>query len=297
MWKAVASVALAITIIAAAQLVAPLLAPGSTCAAAVVMTAQAASPATEIPAQPTQPAPPELQPAAESDTPATPVEEAPTSPMVRDIAFHGLEHVSPDLIAQIERAVPHTLVGNPYDKDAAQNATDVLRNTGWYANVESSTEPMEGGVRLLFTVKENPIVLQVVVTGFEHLTDPQQQSVLNVAQSLRNLPVNNNAETMGAQKLRDLGWFRSCECTKAAVPGGVSLNFAVAELPVVTGMAFTGNTKLTAAELATVTNNTSPSRRGSSRNTSSNRVPRDGCGSRACCKCATCLGSAARSRR
>src|SRR5208337_414263 len=42
---------------------------------------------------------------------------------------------------------------------------------------------------------------------------------------------------------------------------------------------------------------TSPSRRGSARNASSDRVPRDGCGSRACCKCATCLGSAARSRR
>ena len=42
---------------------------------------------------------------------------------------------------------------------------------------------------------------------------------------------------------------------------------------------------------------TSPSRRGSARNASSDRVPRDRCGSRACCKCAAYLGSAARSRR
>ena len=146
--------------------------------------------------------------------------------------------------------MPHTLIGKPYDKDVAVNAKNALANTGWYADVQLTTEPMEGGVRLVFTVTENPLVLQVAVTGLVHLTAEQQQSVLATAQSLQNLPVNNNAETMGAEKMRDLGWFRQWKCTRAAFPGGESLLFSVTEMPVIAGVTFTGNTRFTASEIS-----------------------------------------------
>ncbi len=187
--------------------------------------------------------------AAAPDAPAQPPEAAAAQPIIRDIAFHGLEHVSPELAAQIAQAVLHALVGKTYDDKLVQNAVIALRNTGWYADVASATVPMEGGVRLLFTVKENPIVLQEAVTGFEHLTAQQRQLVLDAAQTLQNLPVNNNAETLGAQKLRDLGWFRQCTCTRADVPGGVRLNFSVMELPVIAGIAFVGHTRFTEQQL------------------------------------------------
>lgn len=194
--------------------------------------------------------------AVPNSTPAQPVSAvaaAPTTiapPLVQDISFRGLEHLSPDMLAEINKIVAKAQIGRPYDEPVTQVEKTALLALGWYTNVDMSTEPVDGGIRLVFTLKEMPTVLQVTVTGMKNLTAAQQQSVMAYATALRNLPLNKKT----AGSLKDLGWFSRVSYDTKSITGGIDLLFSVSENPVVTGIVFTGNTQLTAAELTKVVN-------------------------------------------
>lgn len=105
------------------------------------------------------------QVARADDTPPPPSTVPP--PNVQDIAIRGLEHISADMLGRINQLVPRAQIGLPYDDAAAQTEKTALLALGWYAAVDTTIEPVLDGVRLVFTVKENPTVLQVQVEGLK----------------------------------------------------------------------------------------------------------------------------------
>ena len=182
------------------------------------------------------------------------VRAADVPPVVQDIVFHGIEHVSAEITAQLDTLVPKAQIGQPFDDVALRVEGLALLDTGWYASVITSTEPVAGGLRLVFTCKENPTVLQVDFDGLKTLTAAQQQLVTSVGKSLQNLPLNKKATSAAQEQLQQLGVFRECTSTTTRLKDGILLVFSVVETPLISAITFEGNTRLTSDELTQAVN-------------------------------------------
>ncbi len=173
-------------------------------------------------------------------------------PILQDIAFRGLEHASPEMLEEIAHVVPKTQIGLPYDEAAMQTEKTALLALGWYANVDTSIEQLEGGIRLVFIVKENPTVLVVTVDGLKNLTEQEQQMATDPAKALQNLPLNSKTVEAVKGQIQQLGWFLTCACASKPVKDGVLLQYTVTEAPVINAVVFEGNTQMSNDDLAKI---------------------------------------------
>ena len=171
-------------------------------------------------------------------------------PTCRILPFAGFEHISADMLGRINQLVPRAQIGLPYDDAAAQTEKTALLALGWYAAVDTTIEPVLDGVRLVFTVKENPTVLQVQVEGLKNLSALQQQLVLSPAKALQNLPSNTKTAEAVKGAMQQLGWFRNCSYNSQPVKDGVQLVYTVVEAPLINAVTFQGNTQLSNDDLA-----------------------------------------------
>ena len=134
------------------------------------------------PAQ-TSVAPPSPTPAVPAaPTPAAgapPVASAPTQPSEKIVGIRviGYQTVSPDTIA-------HYLgvrVGDPYDPEKIRSNFQALWDVGLLENISIEAEHGPGGVTLVVTIEERPVVKEIEFTGNKKLSTSQIKDKLKEA--------------------------------------------------------------------------------------------------------------------
>lgn len=83
------------------------------------------------------------------------LEASEPAPVIREIAFRGNEVTQPKTMLR-EMVVA---VGDRADPDAIERSRQGVQDLGLFRRVEVFTEPVDGGVRLVFTVKEKLYIL------------------------------------------------------------------------------------------------------------------------------------------
>lgn len=159
-------------------------------AAAPVFGQEAPAPSTEAAPAPTTepaPAPPAAAPAPAAEAaPSTPAPApAVAQPRITEIAIQGNTHVPAD---KITPAIT-SKVGEPYSAEQAERDRQAVLALGWFYPVEVSTEPVEGGVRLIFRVKEKMLIKQINIEGNTVYTD---QELLAVMETKPDTVLNDN---------------------------------------------------------------------------------------------------------
>lgn len=88
---------------------------------------------------------------------------------VVDIRIIGNASISREAI--IAAISPDLKVGSPYSEAAVAKALSAIKNMGYFGDpsasgfVTAGTESLDGGVRVIFTVVENPVVKEIKITG------------------------------------------------------------------------------------------------------------------------------------
>ena len=90
-----------------------------------------------------------------------------------------------------------------------------------------------------------PTIREVVFSGFVNLPPEAQQHVREAVQSKPGQPYNEDTAKQDEERIRDLGSFRYVSHDTEKLDNGIRLTFTVIELPVIKGIEFVGNTKLT----------------------------------------------------
>lgn len=117
-------------------------------------------------------------------------------PIVQAIAIRGNENID---TALIQSAITQTRVGEPAVEDSILNDLHSIYDLGYFYDVTANLESAPDGVKVIFTVDENPIVRDIVFRGaekapvenFVQRMRVQPGDVLNVnhvMEDLRELP-------------------------------------------------------------------------------------------------------------
>ncbi|MHB9131621.1 MAG: BamA/OMP85 family outer membrane protein [Armatimonadota bacterium] len=85
-------------------------------------------------------------------------------PIIREIVIRGFEHLPQTTQENVRKAIT-SQVGQQYSEQTARADELALLRTGFLFSARHSTEPVENGVRLVFTVVENPVITQVEFVG------------------------------------------------------------------------------------------------------------------------------------
>lgn len=123
--------------------------------------------------------------------------EAPQQ-IVRAVTFQGIEHVSAAVRAQLEESTK-PLIGQRYDKKATDTALEAILDLGWFFRGEYRTEPIEGGVRIVFVMVENPVITEVRFNGNTKLTSA---TLLTVIKSKPGEVLNRDQVTQDAVAIK-----------------------------------------------------------------------------------------------
>ena len=216
-----------------------------------------ASPTVEVPiapedsaAEPAAPVEPvEEEPAAPTEA-AAPVEEEAVTPepepaVVRELVpppVAGVEVVGNQNIPTEEiLAAVESRVGSPYSEaQVAQDRRSVVR-LGWFATVAVERESVEGGVRLIFRVFENPVISDIQFEGVGEVT---QEELLEVMETRSGSVYNTPRLARDAQVIEELyrsrGFILALVVEPRMSPDGV-LTLAIAE-GVIEEIRISGNT-------------------------------------------------------
>jgi len=89
---------------------------------------------------------------------------APAPKTVRAVEVQGYQFVSQSVQAQVKKLLK-TQVGQPFDEKVAEADREEILNTGWFYNAFYRPEAMDDGVRVIFTVVENPVVRKISFVG------------------------------------------------------------------------------------------------------------------------------------
>jgi outer membrane protein insertion porin family len=119
-------------------------------------------------------------------------------PTVRELVFQGVEHLSADAQAQMRKVVT-LAVGQPYAVETANADVERISGLGWFVRASVRTEPVEGGVRVIFTVVENPMVTAIDFIGNSVFSDAQ---LLQVISTRPGQVLNRNQVAPDAQAIK-----------------------------------------------------------------------------------------------
>ncbi|MGQ0697629.1 MAG: phosphatase PAP2 family protein [Panacagrimonas sp.] len=76
--------------------------------------------------------------------------EASETPLIREIVFRGNDVTLPEVMLREMSIAP----GQPADDDAIERSRQSIQNLGLFRSVKATQEPFDGGVRVVFTVRE-----------------------------------------------------------------------------------------------------------------------------------------------
>jgi outer membrane protein insertion porin family len=100
-----------------------------------------------------------------------------TDAVVKEIAIRGLKTVSEDEV----RHVLKTQLNKPLDPDILRQDISAIYALGHFSeDVRALREPLDGGIRVVFEVKENPIVSDVSIVGNRKFSRQKIESVIPI---------------------------------------------------------------------------------------------------------------------
>lgn len=152
-------------------------APAAPAAAPTAPAVVPTAPIETIPVQPTLT--PEITPTQATAAP----EVKPTAPAVKpaalpipivDIQIAGAEHVQTEDI----RAAITSKVGGFYTEEQLARDREAVLRLGWFQTVAAEREVVENGVRLIFRVRENPVIKDIQFHGISVLARDQLLAVM-----------------------------------------------------------------------------------------------------------------------
>lgn len=71
-------------------------------------------------------------------------------------------------------------VGDPYTAEAIRDQIRRIYEMGFFEDVRIETEPVDGGVSVVFTVKEKPFITEIVFDGNENLSDDKLKEKITI---------------------------------------------------------------------------------------------------------------------
>jgi len=86
---------------------------------------------------------------------------AQNEPQIVEVNVTGNDRISKDAILAVVNLKP----GMPYNEKDVEDARNAIQNMGYFERVIVGKETVEGGVKIVFTVVENPVVKEIKVTG------------------------------------------------------------------------------------------------------------------------------------
>jgi len=123
---------------------------------------------------------------------------APAPQIVRAVEVQGYKSITP----QVQEAVAKLLktqVGQPYDEKIAKGDEEEILNSGWFYNAFHRPEATEDGVRVVFTVVENPVVKKISFVGNTVLPS---DALLAVLQTKPDQVLNQDLVSEDATRIR-----------------------------------------------------------------------------------------------
>lgn len=102
--------------------------------------------------------------------------EPQSSPIVRSIEIRGLKTVGQEEVM----GVLTTHVGDPYDPAKLSDDVKAINRLGYFepAALLASTEPFEDGVKVIYTVKENPVVERISIVGAKKISTERVRAAI-----------------------------------------------------------------------------------------------------------------------
>ncbi|HEY3418883.1 MAG TPA: BamA/TamA family outer membrane protein [Armatimonadota bacterium] len=85
-------------------------------------------------------------------------------PIIREVVFEGAKNITPQAQQQLNTAIK-SKVGQPYSKETADADVENILRLGWFNRATYRTEPVKDGVRLIFTLVENPVINKIEFVG------------------------------------------------------------------------------------------------------------------------------------
>lgn len=126
--------------------------------------------------------------------------------VIKKIEIAGF-HAVTEAVQKESYAVIKSKVGDPLSDAQAEEDQNALIDMGWYFRVTHKTEEMDGGVKLIFTVVENPVIKDTIITGNTVLKSEELKKFLTIkpGEVLFQSKVKDDAEII-RKKYADLGY-------------------------------------------------------------------------------------------
>lgn len=192
-------------------------------------------------------------PRVTSDVVSTMMTYSNRSAVVASIAPEGNERIDAGAILQKISTKP----GDLYDPSTLRQDLKAVFSLGYFDNVEIESTDSEGGKKVVFRVKEKPLVSGVVITGADEIAE---EDVRDAAGITANTILNPFKVNEAVQKIKDL--YKSKGYYNTEVNGEINTgNDGRAEVRFVIGegekitveeIAFTGNTSFSEGDLRDV---------------------------------------------
>ena len=175
------------------------------------------------------------------------------SAVVASIAPEGNERIDAGAILQKISTKP----GDLYDPSTLRQDLKAVFALGYFDNVEIESTDSEGGKKVVFRVKEKPLISTVVITGADEI---KEEDVRDAAGITANSILNPYKVNEAVQKIKDLYKSKGYYNTEVNAEintgndGRAEVRFAIGEGEKITveEIAFTGNTSFSAGELRDV---------------------------------------------
>jgi len=111
--------------------------------------------------------------------------------VVVEVTIEGNRYVeTPAVIAKV-----HSKVGLPLDRRVISQDIRRLFATGYFSDVYTEGEPVEGGIKLIYVVKENPVIASVSFEGNEELSNKKLRPKMKIKPSMILSPLVERIDT------------------------------------------------------------------------------------------------------
>lgn len=168
--------------------------------------------------------------------------QAGEQPIIREIVFQGFANTTESVRQQVRTEAVKSTVGEPYSDEKAEDDQERILDLGWFFRATYRTEPVEGGVKLIFVLVENPTITAVDFIGNTQLTDEALAALVKVKPG--NV-LNRDLITDDAQAIKQAysrNGYTLVEITGIEISEEGRLEFYIYE-PIVSEVRIEGNSK------------------------------------------------------
>lgn len=119
------------------------------------------------------------------------------APLIKELSFEGLLRVEPEAVRLVLGSKP----GERFQADQVSKDLRAIYEMSYFSDVRAYTEALDGGVRLIFELREKPAIRKIRIEGNEELSDDDLKNALK----LRPFTILNERKLKeNAQKFREL---------------------------------------------------------------------------------------------